>query len=192
VQQLQPDISDDARLIVRTVNGDTAALGILIDRHRKFVAGIASRFLLGDEEVCEVVQDAFIRVWKHAGEYNSRNRFTTWLYTITFNLCLDRMKSLKRRREVRIPEHVDSGTGSMAGYTEPAAGFDREVIHAAVREIAADLGGVQRHVFILRDLQDMTVEEVCEITGFDSVKVKTNLYHARKYVRERLIQGGYL
>ena len=192
MQQVQPDISDDARLIVRIVSGDTAALGILINRHRKFVAGIASRFLLGEEEVCEVVQDAFIRVWKHAAEYDSRNRFTTWLYTITFNLCLDRMKSLKRRREVRIPEHADAGTGAIAGYGEAATAFDREVIHAAVREIAEGLGAVQRHVFILRDLQDMTVEEVCEITGFDSVKVKTNLYHARKYVRERLIQGGYL
>ncbi len=178
--------------MVRTVHGDTAALGILIDRHRKFVAGIASRFLLGDEEVCEVVQDAFIRVWKHAAEYDSRNRFTTWLYTITFNLCLDRMKALKRRREVRIPEHADAGAGAMAGDAEAATGFDREVIHAAVREIAAELGEVQRLIFMLRDLQDMNVEEVCKITGFDSVKVKTNLYHARKYVRERLIQGGYL
>jgi RNA polymerase sigma-70 factor (ECF subfamily) len=192
VQQIQPDISDDARLIVRTVNGDTAALGILIDRHRKFVAGIASRFLLRDEEICEVVQDAFIRVWKHAGEYDSRNRFTTWLYTITFNLCLDRIKSLKRRREVMVPEQADADTRSVAGYAEAAAGFDREVIHAAVREFAAELGEVQRHVFILRDLQDLSVEEVIEMTGYDAVKVKTNLYHARKIMRERLTEGGYL
>jgi RNA polymerase sigma-70 factor (ECF subfamily) len=51
---------------------------------------------------------------------------------------------------------------------------------------------VQQLIFILRDLQDLPVEEVCRITGFKPDKVKANLFHARKFMREKLIQGGYL
>lgn len=192
MRQIQPNIPDDPGLIVRTGEGDTAALGILMGKHREYVARIASRFLLRDEEICEVVQDAFIRVWKHAGEYDSRSRFTTWLYTITFNLCLDRLKAIKRRHALVVPVYATAETDSPQEQYDAAGSYDREVITGAVREYASELGEVQRTVFILRDLQDLPVEEVCEMTGFDTVKVKTNLYHARKYVRERLIQGGYL
>jgi len=166
-------------------------LGILVERHREYAARIASRFMLGDDDICEVVQDAFIRVWKHAGDYDSRNRFTTWFYTIVFNLCLDRMKSL-RRKGWRTTGYNPSDMDLPAAPAEAAGSYDREVITGAVRMYAAELGEVQRTVFILRDLQDLPVEEVCRVTGFDAVKVKTNLYHARKYVRERLMKGGYL
>ena len=61
-----------------------------------------------------------------------------------------------------------------------------------IRSLARQLSKVQRLVFVLRDIQDLPVEEVCHITGFDAGKVKSNLYYARKFMREKLEKGGYL
>ena len=165
---------------------------ILIERHRHFVTGIASRFLLSQEDTREVVQDTFIRIWKHTGDYDNRSRFTTWLYTITFNICLDRIKAIKRRRELFCPANEGQLADLLAAYGDQARDLDREIIAGAVRNIAGGMAETQRIVFVLRDIHDMTVEEVCRITGFDTTKVKTNLYHARKYMREKLLEGGYL
>jgi len=172
--------------------GNTKAIGILVTRHRAYIANIAGRFLLADEDVCEVVQDTFIRVWKHIDEFDDRNRFTTWLYTIAFNLCLDKMKAIRKKRKIfeRIGDTTPAGLAE--NQPDPSGKLDDKLIAKAVRRFADELGDMQRAVFVLRDLQDLPVEEVCRITGFDAVKVKTNLYYARKYMREKLLKGGYL
>jgi RNA polymerase sigma-70 factor (ECF subfamily) len=61
-----------------------------------------------------------------------------------------------------------------------------------IRKLAGQLSRVQKLVFVLRDIQDLPVEEVCRITGFGAGKVKSNLYYARKIIREKLEKGGYL
>jgi len=94
-REAQETVDDDLITLIRS--GNMIAFSTLIDRHRVFITRVVSRFLLWDEDVCEVVQDTFIRVWKHLGEFDERSRFTTWIYAIAFNLCLDRMR-LNRRR----------------------------------------------------------------------------------------------
>jgi RNA polymerase sigma-70 factor (ECF subfamily) len=171
--------------------GNMVAFSTLIDRHRLFITRVVMRFLLRDDDAHEVVQDTFIRVWKHLDEFDGRGRFSTWIYTIAFNLCLDRMRVIRRR-----PETFPGDFGKIGEYpdefNDPADATDNDAIGTAVRAYAAELGRVQRLVFILRDLQDLPVADVCRITGFDTEKVKSNLYHARKFMREKLLKGGYL
>ncbi len=190
-QTLSQETSDD-QLATLLKNGETRAIDILIKRHRLFVTRIASRFLFSHEDTREVVQDTFIRVWKNIRKYDNRNRFTTWLYAITFNLCLDRMKSVKKRRQMFYSENEWQSTEFQPVYDDPAGDVDKELIERAIQTIARELGERQRIVFILRDIHDMPVNKVCQITGFDPVKVKTNLYYARKYIREKLVEGGYI
>jgi RNA polymerase sigma-70 factor (ECF subfamily) len=188
---LQTEITDQ-ELLAMVQSGSSRAIGMLINRHHKWVAGIAARFLLPDEDVTEVVQDTFLRIWKHAAEYNGRDKFTTWLYTIAFNLSLDKFRVNKRiRRHILTVEKVTEGE-HQPEFEDPGNRTDHETIAAAVRRYAAQLGDMQRLVFILRDIQDLSVEKVCEITGFEPVKVKTNLYYARKFMREKLLEGGYV
>jgi RNA polymerase sigma-70 factor, ECF subfamily len=187
-----PRGSSDEKLVNLAAEGSTMAFRMLVDRHSHYVIGIASRFLLKEEDAHEVVQDTFIRVWKHLKNYDHRSLFTTWLYSISFNLCLDKIRVNRRRREIRF-EGNEMGTddGENASHRISDT-LDAESIAQAVREFAGSLSQVQRQVFILRDLQDLSVEEVCQVTGYDGSKVKSNLYHARKFIREKLLKGGYL
>ena len=184
--------TSDNELVALVREGDTGALGLLIERHRLYVTRIASRFLLSGDELKEVVQDTFIRVWKNIRDFDNRSRFTTWLYIIVFNLCLDRLKAIRRRRKIFPPVNEESFAYSQIEFIESSDVLDMKILADVIRSAAGELADVQRVVFILRDLQDLPVSEVCSITGFDAVKVKTNLYHARKYMREKLWKGGYL
>lgn len=77
-------------------------------------------------------------------------------------------------------------------YDDPAGDVDNKLIISTIRTIARELGETQRMVFILRDIHDIPVNDVCKVSGFDPVKVKTNLYYARKHIREKLKEGGYI
>jgi RNA polymerase sigma-70 factor (ECF subfamily) len=182
----------DEKLVSLIRQGNSVAFGHLVERHHPYVARIVSRFLFREEDSREVVQDTFIRIWKHLDDYDGRCLFTTWIYAIAFNLCLDKTKALKRRREVRLPLNYESQADVRLQFMDQNAYSDQAALGDVIRSLARQLSKVQRLVFVLRDLQDLPVEEVCQITGFDTDKVKSNLYYARKFMREKLDKGGYV
>jgi RNA polymerase sigma-70 factor, ECF subfamily len=182
--------NQDDKLVSLIRQGNSMAFRQLVERHSPYVSRIVSRFLFCEADSCEVVQDTFIRIWKHLGEYDGRCRFTTWVYMIAFNLCLDKTKALKRRREVRIPINLENQVEY--GAEDSNRNPDHVGLSTVIRTLSRELSKVQRLVFVLRDIQDLPVEEVCRVTGFDAVKVKSNLYYARKFIREKLEKGGYL
>jgi RNA polymerase sigma-70 factor (ECF subfamily) len=187
-----PQGTSDEKLVNLAGEGNTMAFRMLMERHSHYVTGIASRFLLKEADAHEVVQDTFLRVWKHLKNYDRRSLFTTWLYAIAFNLCLDKIRVNRRRREISFAGNewgVDDGEMASPGLSDT---LDAASIARAIREFAGSLSQVQRQVFILRDLQDLSVEEVSQVTGYDTDKIKSNLYHARKFIREKLLKGGYL
>ena len=182
----------DDKLVALASNGINGAFRLLVERHSRYVAGIISRFMFQEEDCREIVQDTFIRIWKHLPEFDGRNKFTTWIYTITFNICLDRIKYIRCRPECRFSEEDIEHHQAASGCDDPAPALDDALLAGAIQKYAKGLGATQQLIFVLRDLQDLPVEEVCRITGFDTVKVKTNLYYARRFIREKLIKGGYL
>ena len=187
-----PQGTSDEKLVNMAMSGNTLAFTSLVERHTHYVSGIASRFLMREEETRDVVQDTFIRVWKHLAIYDGRSLFTTWLYAIAFNLCLDRIRVKKRKTEIRFTEEQMDNMVEQANASDPVNDIDSGSITRAIRSFSEELSMVQRHVFVLRDLQDLPVDEVCRLTGYDTDKVKSNLYHARKFMREKLAKGGYL
>lgn len=184
--------TDDCRLVSLAGDGVNGAFRLLVERHSNYVAGIVSRFMFRDEDCREIVQDTFVRIWKHLPEFDGRSKFTTWVYTIAFNICLDRVKHNRRRPECRFSEEDIQKHQAFMDGNDPVQTSDAALLAGAIQKYAKRLAATQQLVFILRDLQDLPVEEVCIITGFDAVKVKTNLYHARKYIREKLTKGGYI
>jgi len=187
-----PQGTSDEKLVNMAISGNTLAFTTLVERHSNYVSGIASRFLMREEDTRDVVQDTFIRVWKHLANYDGRSLFTTWLYAIVFNLCLDRIRVKKRKPEISLTEEHMWRVNEHADATDPVYNIDSGSIARAIRSFSEELSKVQRHVFVLRDLHDLPVSEVCRLTGYDTDKVKANLYHARKFMREKLTRGGYL
>src|SRR5467141_507820 len=94
------DDAEDVRLMRLVAGGDTTAFEELIERHQSLVAGTVARMLGSNSEVEDIAQQVFIRVWKSAGRYKHRAKFTTWLLKITRNLVFNEMRRTKRHAYV--------------------------------------------------------------------------------------------
>lgn len=180
-------MEENGNLLARVRTGDMAGFGELVRMHQPYAFRLAVRILCSEDEAEDVVQEAFVRVWRNIDRYDPSVRFTTWLYRIVTNLCLDHLRGRKRHRALG-----DRGKSDDDPPADHPCGEDIE--HAAstadlvriVRAIAGDLPETQRLVFTLRDLQDLSIDEVRQITGLSEASIKTNLHYARRALRARM------
>ena len=151
------------------------------------VFSLALKMLCDEEEAKDLVQETFLRVWQHIGDYDPRKPFTTWLYTIASRLCLDRLKNM--RHTVPLPE--DESVLRRFAVDDSQHSLENNEWVAIVRTMAEGLSTKQRLVFTLCQLEGLSSSEVEQITGLDARQVKSNLYVARQTIRERLKHLGY-
>ena len=172
-------------LIGRCLRNEGGAFRQLVEEHQRYVFSLAFRVLRDEDDARDVVQETFIRVWKNLHAYDMRAKFTTWLYTITVNLTSDMLKSkMRRRRWFLVPETAESQNS--AGTMEEEMNIVNRDLALKIRELAGNLPPKQQLVFVLRDLQDLTVNEVAQILSMSTNTVKTNLCYARKFIRAHM------
>jgi RNA polymerase sigma-70 factor (ECF subfamily) len=177
-------------VLVQSINGDQRAFQHLAESYQPQAYALAMRFLRDETEAQDVVQESFIRVWKHLRSFDMERNFGTWLYKIVTNCCLDHLKALSRwRRLFRFFERGEEnsvdlpGTGSLE-----SEAHDRDLLRI-IQKLVRSLPRKQGTVFTLRDLQDLSVDEVAEVTGLSPGSVKTNLHYARRTIRKKLHQA---
>jgi RNA polymerase sigma-70 factor, ECF subfamily len=178
-----PSYSD--REIVEKANaGDIRAFRLLVERHQAFVYSLSYRFVgtVGDAE--DIAQESFIRLWKNLSLYRTEVKLTTWLYKIVTNLCLDFLKSRYNKNRKRMVD-LEDRAGMISEWNADQPILDEELL-VAVEKITADLSPKQKAVFVLRDLEDLPMQEIAKILSMSPGKVKSNLYYARKKVGEKI------
>lgn len=183
---LRDEVGDD--VVTRSQCRDLAAFELLVRKYQPYAFSLAMKFLCDEAEASDVVQDSFLRVWKNIDRYDPRQKFTTWLYKIVSNCCVDRYRSLKRGRNIFFSRDRDPGMEDLPDERDWEQLHSYEQLAQIVRSLSNRLSRTQRLVFTLRDLQDLTVDEVVEITGLSIGSVKTNLHYARKSIRDALVK----
>ncbi len=179
-------ISND--IIERCRCGDRDAFRSVVQTFQPMVFRLAFRLLCDEDEAKDVVQETFIRVWMNIGRYDAAQRFTTWIFTIATRLCLDRLKS--QRFTEPLPDNDDCMEQFMSDDSADRS-LENQELASIIRRLADGLSPKQRLVFTLICLEGLSSAEVEQITGLDGDKVKSNLYVARKTIREKLKQLGY-
>jgi RNA polymerase sigma-70 factor, ECF subfamily len=180
-----PGISHIPELIGRCLRNEEGAFRRLVEEHQNYVYSLAFRVLRDEDDARDVVQETFIRVWKHLPAYDPRAKFTTWLYTITVHLASDMLRSkTRRRRWLLAPETADGQDPS--GATEEEKNIVNRDLAANIKALAGKLPPKQQMVFVLRDLQDLTVDEVAQILSMSTSAVKANLCYARRYIKTHM------
>jgi RNA polymerase sigma-70 factor, ECF subfamily len=172
-------------LIQRARNGDVRAFKSLVDQTSPYAFNLAYKTLFDADSAKDVVQESFIRVWKHLDYYKNECKFTTWLYKIVINLCYDKIKSEKRRASIFNRMNDDADFSSAASISIEDIFSGNETI-GIIKKISSGLPLKQRTVFILRDLENLSPEEVSQIMNISVGSVKTNLFYARKFISQRL------
>jgi len=179
------NIRETQECIERARNGSRSAFAELVRSHQQFAYGIAFRLLWDAHEAEDIVQETFVRIWRHLHRWNPDQPFTTWMYVIVTNLCRDRLRERKRRPFLRMESEQMEQFEDPAGTLEGPESVDLLNI---IGRLTERLSLKQRLVFTLRDLQDLSVQEVAKIAGISEASVKTNLHLARRKLRALLIQ----
>jgi RNA polymerase sigma factor (sigma-70 family) len=182
------DDAEDVRLMLLVAGGDTAAFETLIERHQALVAGTVARMLGSNSDVEDISQQVFIRVWKSAGRYVARAKFTTWLLKITRNLVFNEMRRAKRHPH--LPVQIDPETEELPIKDEATATPDATLLQAelqrAIESAITELPDAQRMALVLRRYEELSYEEIADVLELSVPAVKSLLFRARTELRERL------
>ena len=174
------------KLIEDAQTGDRTAFEKIVTYHQSYAYAIAFRFLCDEDDAEDVVQESFIRIWNHLQYFDSKKKFTTWMYKIVVNLCYDKTKANKRRMNVFARWDDNFSKDDCNENSDIERNLTNKETAALIKHIADGLSEKQRMIFLLRDLQDLTIEEVADITGMSESAIKTNLFFARKNIRKKL------
>ena len=175
-------------IIERCRSGDQAAFRLVVQAYQQMVFTLAFRLLCDEEEAKDVVQETMIRVWVNFASYDSRQSLRNWIYTIAIRLCFDRLKS--KAPIEPLPEDEDYFSQYVSD-SDTERELENHELLSVIRTLVSRLSPRQRIVFTLVHLENLDTEEVAQITGLDAARIKSNLYVARKTIREQLKQLGY-
>ena len=171
-------------LIQEAARGSQQAFRAIVEANQRFVYAVAFRFVHDQHEAEDITQDVFVRLWKNLHAYNAEVKLTTWLYKIVTNRCLDFLKSRHGRyRNNKVDLSLQLNVNSTS---TPEINLHRQELTALVYAAADELTPKQKAVFILRDLEGLTSDEVCETLSMTAGNVKSNLFHARQKIAEKL------
>ena len=187
------EVTDEA-LMIRFQRGERAAFTSLVRRHQTALYNFALRYLRVQSAAEDVVQDAFVRVVQNAADFKHEARFTTWLYTITRNLCIDQMRKRALRKHPSLDESKpgEEGDGPTLGEqtADARASVEREATGTELKERIARaveaLSEEQREVFLMREVANLPFKEIAEITGVPENTVKSRMRYALETLRLEL------
>jgi len=198
--RLSPSLPDppDEVLVVRFQSGDRAAFAMLVRRHQSGLYNFALRNLRERTAAEDIVQEAFVRVAQSAADFKADARFSTWVYTIVRNLCIDQIRKNALRRHPSLDESrkSDEGEGPTLGEqtADPRGRADvertveggrlKERIQAAIDALPDD----QREVYLMREMSNLRFKEIADITGVPENTVKSRMRYALERLQEALVE----
>jgi len=180
-------------LLRRLRDRDERAFRELLESHRDRVFNITFRMLGNRHEAEDVAQEVFISVFKTIDSFREESKFSTWLYRVTVNHCKNRIKYLARRHDKNRDElddatETDGANGAIAAPAprSPERALEGVQMEKLLQEAIADLDEEHRAVVILRDVEDLSIEEICKILDIPDGTAKSRLHRARKELRKKL------
>lgn len=188
------DRASEASLIRRVCEGEHEAFYELIRPYERRVYAAAFAITHNDADAEDVAQDAMLKAFKNLRQFRAESRFSTWLIQITVNEA--RMR--KRRERAHLLEPMtepqdDNGNyipRDFADWREiPSETLERKEVREKLGEALASIGQIYREVFVLRDMQHLSIEETARTLGISVASVKTRLLRARLMLRELLAPG---
>ena len=192
-----PDPPDEV-LVVRFQSGDRAAFAMLVRRHQSGLYNFALRNLRERTAAEDIVQEAFVRVAQSAADFKADARFSTWVYTIVRNLCIDQIRKNALRRHPSLDESrkSDEGDGPTLGEqtADPRgrADVERTVeggrLKARILEAIDSLPEDQREVYLMREMSNLRFKEIADITGVPENTVKSRMRYALERLQEALVE----
>lgn len=188
---------EDEELLSRFNDGDASAFEVLLERYRRPVFNFILRSVRQKDRAEELLQDVFLRVVQRSGDFKGESRFSTWLYTIARNTCIDHGRKMQFRRHRSLDAPIrgrDSEEGpSLLDRTEgrePSAhrGAIRNELRDTIADAVAQLPDEQREVFLMRQVSHLPFKQIADIVGVPENTVKSRMRYALERLQEALAE----
>src|SRR5713226_8091641 len=190
----QTDVDLDRELLTQAQAGDLPAFEALVERHRDKAYSVALRMTRSEADAAEIVQETFLSAYQHLPEFRGEAAFGSWVHRIAANHALMRLRHRgvvqAAEDELKTPEFNERG--SWADY--PASDWSRRAdekvlddeLRVAIQQATDKLPEGHREVFLLKDVEGLSYEQIAEITGDSVPAIKSRLHRARLALREAI------
>ena len=188
--------SDERQLVEGLRQGEEQAFAALVRHHQNKVYGLCLRMMGNPEEAEDLAQEVFLTVFRAIGQFRGESRLSTWIYRITRNHCLNRIKFLKRRAHERRQSLEVTRQADLNGQRlhhpvgsrpeRPDKLAEGKQMEQLVQARIAELSEEHRELVVLRDLEHLSYEEIQEITGLPQGTIKSRLHRARVDLARRM------
>ena len=186
---------DDALLVARLKRRDKSALGELVHVHGAKMYGVALQFMRNEYDAREVMQDALVSIWNKIGSFEGKSAFTSWIYRVTANAAL---MALRKRKRHENDVSLDAATADDDDASLPSLQLSDKAplpdkvamtgeLGEQVRAAIEQLPEPYRVVVLLRDVQELPMDQVMEATGLSEPALKSRLHRARLALRDALL-----
>ena len=192
----------DATLVERARSGDASAFEELMQRYEEKVYRLAMGMIKNREDALDAVQDAFLSVFRKLDTFKGESSFSTWLYRIALNSVYMRLRSRSRHDKTQPLDNLEQVLDpDRLRDLMPHAGWSaraddellRKELGRELREAVASLPDEYRAIFTLREVEDLSNQEIADVLGLTLAATKTRLHRARLFLRHRLakyLQGN--
>lgn len=178
-------------LVSRSQKGDISAFEELIYNYEKKAYNIAFRIMGNEEDAKDMTQEAFIKIYKSIGNFRGESTFSTWLYRIVTNVCLDELRKRKKNSTIPLEMNIETEKGNAvlelsAEKETPEDIYEqvekKHMIQSAISSLADDY----KTVIILRDVQGFSYEEIATMLNCSLGTIKSRINRARNLLKDKL------
>ncbi|MGB8954010.1 MAG: RNA polymerase sigma factor SigW [Tumebacillaceae bacterium] len=181
------------RVVKRAQKGDRMAFAELVELYKDKLYNLAYRMMGNAQEAEDVAQEAFLRAYKNLDSYNAKHKFSTWIYRIATNLCIDKMR--KKKPDYSLDAAVDGIEGAdmytriASSERTPEEEYVRAETQTEVQAAIESLPDNYRAAVVLKYMHDMSLQEIAEVLEVPVSTVKTRIHRGREALRASLSQN---
>ncbi|MBR5153039.1 MAG: sigma-70 family RNA polymerase sigma factor [Clostridia bacterium] len=184
-------------LVLRAKEGDVSAFETLIEEYQKRIFAIAYRMILNPDDAADLTQEVIVKIFKNLDKFQGNSKFSTWVYRIATNTCLDELKKTKNKNTYSLDKEIETEEGSLIGELPdkgptPEQAAEKKAVQNAVRIAIGRLNPEHKKVIVLRDLQGLSYEEIAEIVDCSVGTVKSRISRARENLKKILSEDREL
>ena len=173
---------NDLELISQILNGNMNAFTFLVNRYQKLVVHITGRLIQRNDELEDICQEVFLKVYQNLGKYRNECKLSTWIATIAYNTSINYLRKYKKGDEV-----YPDDSAALRNLTDyKSDDFERTDLHRYIRDQIELLPVQYRTVLTLFHLEEFSYQEIEQITGMPEGTIKSYLFRAKALLREKL------
>lgn len=182
----------ETELVSRAKEGDTGAFEQLVLQNQQRVYNLALRMTGNTEDAFDLSQEAFIRAYRGLVFFNMESSFSTWLYRLTSNVCIDFLRKEKKRKTVSLTflSDDDSETELPDLRMEPSGLVEKRELHEQIEAAINNLPVEFRQIIVLREMEGLSYMEISDALDIKEGTVKSRISRAREALRKTLSSGG--